>query len=293
MGSNMEAIDCASTLTATEVAALKSSGIVAVGRYLGHKNMNWWKTIGPDEVQIIHDAGLALILIWESNPTYAGYFDYSKGVSDAKLAVDEVASLGAPKGTAIYFAVDYDAQTGDMAAIEEYFRGVRDGLARQYLVGVYGSYDVMAALALQESTNPPDKYYQTYAWSGGQVFEGNHVYQYQNDVIIAGVSADRDKIQSMAGTWPEIGEKYMPKHAIIYFTDRDFSSARIVSDRLGGCGMFCRNADNSFIHPDAKAAEHLVMIGGAEYHDHPNVTNCCGAGAPETAIVAARYAQTL
>lgn len=83
------------------------------------------------------------------------------------------------------------------------------------------------------------------------------------------------------------------EHAIVYFTDRDFSSARIVSDKLGGCAMFCRNGDNSKIHPDAKTAKHLVMIGGSEYHDHPNVTNRCGAGAPETAILAAQYAQTL
>lgn len=83
------------------------------------------------------------------------------------------------------------------------------------------------------------------------------------------------------------------EHAVVYFTDRDFSSARIVSDKLGGCAMFCRNGNNSFIHPDAKAAKHLVIIGGAEYHDHPNVTNLCGSGAPETAILAAQYAQKL
>ncbi|GAB6170531.1 peptidoglycan recognition family protein [Paradesulfitobacterium aromaticivorans] len=81
-------------------------------------------------------------------------------------------------------------------------------------------------------------------------------------------------------------------HAVVYFTDRDFSSARIVSDKLGGCAMFCRNGQSA-VHPEAKSAKHLVIIGGPEVKDHPNVTNCCGAGAPETAILAAQYAQTL
>lgn len=293
MATNKEAVDCAQALTATSAVALKSSGIVAVGRYLGKKNMNWWKTIGPDEVKIIHDAGLALILIWEGNPTYPGYFDYAKGFSDAKLAADEAKYLGAPSPTAIYFAVDYDAQAGDMSEIIAYFEGVRDGLAGQYLTGAYGSYAVLNAL--HNSAFPPDRYFQTYAWSGVQVFPGNHIYQYQNDVAIAGVALDRDKIQSGAGTWPELLEevKYMSKHAIIYFTVTDFSTAKIVADRLGNCGMFCRNADNAAIHPDAKVAEHLIVIGGAAYNDHPNVTNCCGKGAPETAILAAQYAQTL
>lgn len=88
-------------------------------------------------------------------------------------------------------------------------------------------------------------------------------------------------------------EVYQMEHAIVYFSAKDYSVAEIVAERLGGCGMFCRNGNNALIHADAKAAKHLVMIGGAEYHDHPNVTNCCGATAADTAILAAQYAKTL
>lgn len=88
------------------------------------------------------------------------------------------------------------------------------------------------------------------------------------------------------------GVKDVLDHAVVYFTDRDFSSARIVSDKLGGCAMFCRNGKPT-IHPAAKASKHPVIIGGPELKDHPNVTNCCGIGAPETAILAAQYAQKL
>ncbi|RNC29663.1 MAG: hypothetical protein AWM53_00280 [Candidatus Dichloromethanomonas elyunquensis] len=285
----MEAIDCATPLTLQNCQDLKNMEITAVGRYLGYKNMNWWKSLSPNEVMNIHTAGLSLFLIWESSPTHAGYFSYIKGISDANFAADEAGYLGAPGSAAIYFTVDYDAQTADMAGILEYFRGVKDGLGRKYLIGAYGSFKVMTAL--KNSANPPDKYFQTYVWSQRQIFSPYNIYQYRNNVSIQGIAIDRDSISQSAGTWPEIGGKIMD-HAVVYFTDRDFSSARIVSDLLGGCAMFCQNGQSA-IHPDAFSAKHLVVIGGKPVTNHSNVTNCCGLRGPETAILAAQYAQSL
>lgn len=284
----MEAIDCATRLNSTTAAALKKAGISAVGRYMGYKNLKLWNSMTPDELKAVHTTGLGVFLIFETTPTKASYFSYSKGLSDARMAIDEAEYLGAPKGIAIYFTVDYDAQSGDMVLIIEYVRGLKEVLAGRYLVGMYGSYRLLTAL--KNSAYQPERYYQTYAWSAGQKFPG-HIYQYQNGVTLGGVQVDKDMVQENAGLWYK--EEYILKHAIMYFSDRDFSSARIVSDKLGGCAMFCRNGNNANIHSDAKAAEHLVVIGGAEVTDHPNVTNCCGTGAPETAIKAAGYAQTL
>jgi N-acetylmuramoyl-L-alanine amidase len=83
------------------------------------------------------------------------------------------------------------------------------------------------------------------------------------------------------------------EHAVVYFTDTDFSSARIVSRKLGNCAMFCRDGNNVNIHPDALKAKHLVNLGGAEITNHPNVTNKCGLHAEDTAELAAQYARTL
>jgi Negative regulator of beta-lactamase expression len=88
------------------------------------------------------------------------------------------------------------------------------------------------------------------------------------------------------------GEEGAMKEAVAYWTLKDFSSAELVAARLGNCGTFCRNA-NPALHPDAKAAKHLVVIGGPEITDHPNVTNKCGLHAEDTAILAAEYAKTL
>lgn len=88
------------------------------------------------------------------------------------------------------------------------------------------------------------------------------------------------------------GEDQMEK-AVVYWSARDYSVALMVANKLGGCGHFCRNEIATNVHPDAKGAKHLVNIGGPEIHDHPNVTNKCGDHAPDTAILAAEYANSL
>lgn len=82
------------------------------------------------------------------------------------------------------------------------------------------------------------------------------------------------------------------KEAIAYWTLKDFSTAEQIAAKLGNCGMFCRNT-NPALHPDAKAAKRLIVVGGPEVKDHPNVTNLCGLHAEDTAIKAAQYAKTL
>lgn len=276
----MNGIDCSTKLTSVTAQALKSAGVQAVGRYLGR---TLWNGLTPEEARAIHDAGLSLFLIWELAPTKKSYFTYAEGISDAAQAIAEAAYLGAPNGVAIYFTVDYDAQGGDLGAIVDYFQGVRDGIGGKYLVGAYGSHRVMQALKV-------DRYFQTYAWSYGHKANCN-IYQYQNDVMLAGVAVDKDYVNEDAGLWK--GDDETMDHAVVYFTVNDFSIAKVVADKLGGCAMFCRNASNANIHKDAMAAKHLVVIGGAEVTDHSNVTNCCGAHAEDTAIKAAQYAQTL
>jgi hypothetical protein len=83
------------------------------------------------------------------------------------------------------------------------------------------------------------------------------------------------------------------EHAVVYFTAKDESSALMVSDELGKCATYCRNGDNASVHPDWQHAKHLVVIGGAFNISHPNAEDCCGAGAPETAIKSAQYVQRL
>lgn len=268
----MEGIDCATRLNAQTAASVKAAGVLAVGRYLGYKTTSWSKTLTPDELQAIHTAGLSVFLIWESNPTFAGYFNYAKGTADAKLAAEEAAYLGAPKGTAIYFTVDYNAQALDMAAIVEYFRGVRGGIG-QYLVGAYGSYSVLNAL--KNSAYPPDKDWQTYSWSGGALFAGN-VYQYQNSVTIGGIPADRDNINTTPGAWPEIGGVDVKlNHLVLYYGDADLPIAAdlalnfqcpVIQAAYATADLLA-SATNKYQVGGSSAPAGVTLLGGADRFD--------------------------
>ncbi|MDQ7096957.1 DUF1906 domain-containing protein [Desulfosporosinus sp. PR] len=246
----MDGIDCATRLTAESAQALKQAGIMAVGRYLGDKQ-GWAKALTPDEANVILSAGLAIFLIWESEPTNKSYFTSAQGISDAASAIVEVEYLGVPDGVAIYFTVDYDAQANDIASINDYFQGVKNGLGGKYLLGAYGSYVVMKSVTV-------DRYFQTYAWSGGQTAP-NHIYQYSNDVELVGVAVDRDYVNEDAGLWKK-GEEEMDV-AVVYFTANDYSIAKAIADLHGGCAMFCRNG-NAGVHSDAKKAAKVFNVGG-------------------------------
>ena len=58
-----QGIDTATKITATQAKKLRENGVSFVGRYLVPPGM--YKDITADEIQILHDAGLAILLCWE------------------------------------------------------------------------------------------------------------------------------------------------------------------------------------------------------------------------------------
>src|SRR5262249_15511151 len=95
---------------------------------------------------------------------------------------------------------DRDIGAAPWSAAADYLRGAADvvGLAR---VGVYGEYDAMAWAARDRVAS---YFFQTYAWSGGRGYVGNHVEQYRHGVRLAGGVVDlcRSK-QPKFGQWPD------------------------------------------------------------------------------------------
>jgi LysM repeat protein len=187
----MQGFDCATKLNSTTAAGLKAAGFDYVARYLG----NDWKSFDANEANAIQAAGLKLISIYEAAPTRVSYFSKVRGVTDAQQSSAFAKAAGQPSGSAIYFTVDYDAQPADMAAILDYIDGIKSALTN-YKVGIYGSYAVMKA-----AKGHVDYYWQTYAWSRGQVADFIHMHQYQNDITVSGVAIDRDEIIQDPGAW--------------------------------------------------------------------------------------------
>jgi len=124
---------------------LKGSRLDFVARYY-RDPASRWPTLSPEEARTVSSAGMSLVAVWESHSHRPDYFSYASGYYDAMAAYRQASAIGQPAGSAIYFAVDYNAQEPDVRGpVDRYFRGVANGLAAaaghapEYRVGVYGS----------------------------------------------------------------------------------------------------------------------------------------------------------
>lgn len=186
--------DCATKLTSATAKSLKDACFEYAARYLG----NSWKSFDAKEAAIIKAAGLKLVSVFQKSANHSGYHTKTQGISDAKEAYQYAKNVGQPVGSAIYFAVDFDAQSKDMPCIIDYFTAVKENL-KEYKVGVYGSYAVVNALK-----GKVDYYWQTYAWSKGKIADFIHMHQFQNDIKVAGICLDKDDIKKNPGSWDEM-----------------------------------------------------------------------------------------
>ena len=128
---------------------LKSSRVDFVARYYRNSDSRW-PALSPTEAQRLSSSGIKIVAVWEAHSRDPAYFSYSQGYRDATIAYGEARAIGQPAGSAIYFAVDFNAQW--LFPIDQYFRGIAAGLAAangghaDYAVGVYGSGLVCDAL---------------------------------------------------------------------------------------------------------------------------------------------------
>lgn len=189
-----QGFDCSTPLSASLAKVFFSQHHVFVGRYLA--DITSWKRLSANEAKDISASGLYIISIFER------YADRVKegapaGSEDGKLAVGWAQEVGQPKGTPIYFCVDYDASMNDIDAIEAYMRAAQAELDG-YELGVYGSYSVIKELSARGLIA---RYWQTYAWSNGNKWEFNSLYQYKNDVTVNGIGIDFNISNGDAGGW--------------------------------------------------------------------------------------------
>jgi hypothetical protein len=192
----VNAIDCGTKLTNVTASNLANKGVTHVGRYLAPESS--WKSLLKPEVEAIKGAGLQIFSLFEKAATKVAYFTAAQGKSDALEAVKYAEALGQPHDSAIYFTVDYDAQSKDLDEILSYFQAVKANL-KNYKLGAYGSYSVLNFL---HSKGIVDYYFQTVAWSRGQHFSFNHIFQFHIDKPFAGINVDFVNLeQNDVGAW--------------------------------------------------------------------------------------------
>jgi len=178
-----------------QVAAIKAAGYDFVARYLSQSN---WKVIGTAEASAISAGGLGLVLVYEDGPTTSDYFSFGRGQADGTRAAQQAGLLGAPAGTTLYFAVDYDASADDISGVvTQYFNGIAGALkslaaanGTAYNVGVYGSGATCSAITAA-GLAACGWLAQSHGWGGYDTYSGWSIRQGM-PAVIAGLSVDPD-----------------------------------------------------------------------------------------------------
>lgn len=168
-------IDTAAQITPLIAQKAKSLGQSFIGRYLvPHTESFPSKDLNASEAAAIHEAGLGILLCWETTANRARQGE-SAGKADGTIAYQLATKMRVPYTTCIYFAVDYNAPKSDYNAIEQYIRAASKAI-EPYQAGVYGHYGVCEEMYLRGATV---NLWQCCAWSGKLISPHAYIYQRQ------------------------------------------------------------------------------------------------------------------
>jgi hypothetical protein len=156
---------------------LQQSRVDFVARYY-REAQSRWPPLSASEAQRLSSLGLKIVAVWESHSRDPAHFSYSTGYYDAVTADQQARAIGQPAGSAIYFAVDFNARGQSLKAVDEYFRGIAAGLAAAaasggsatYAVGVYGSGVVCDAIK-RASLARYSWLSNSFAWEGSTSYD--------------------------------------------------------------------------------------------------------------------------
>ena len=177
--------------------AIRDAGYSFVGRYY-RPNVN--NGLSTTELTYLHNAGLSVFPYYQHNHNSAEDFTYANGVTAATSAYAKALSLGQPRGTSIYFAVDFDATLSEVSGcVTNFFNGVvskmdelGDVNGRVYNVGVYGGTRVCDGLAVSDVKSRT----LACAWNYNPSYYGWTNFQYASqedgayETIISGIPFD-------------------------------------------------------------------------------------------------------
>jgi autotransporter-associated beta strand protein len=178
-------------------SSLQAAGSSFAVRYVSSSGNS--KNIGLSEAQSLLAGGQQIIIVSETTGTEMESGE-SQGVIDANAAVTEAEAAGAPSNFFCYFACDFDASSSQYSTIDAYLQGAASvmGVSR---VGIYGSsYVVSQAIAGGYAS----KGWQTVAWSNGNEYSGNTLFQYAGVNFLSGCDVDVG-IGSNWGQWTPAG----------------------------------------------------------------------------------------
>lgn len=189
---------------------LKALGVMTVIRYDNRLNPHGEKQIKPEEARAIAAAGMRLGIVYEGAGDQPGQFSEATGYQDAKYSRERAAERGQPDGSAVYFAVDFDANQFQIKRdVLPYFEGVRRALTEannfpKLRAGVYGS-GLSCRSALEVGLVELTWVSCSMGWTESHVFvaSGRHNIRQHLPQVIAGLDTDPDEVNP---AHPDIGD---------------------------------------------------------------------------------------
>lgn len=200
------------------IGQLKAAGVTTVMRYIGWDGVsgypNTGKNLSKAEADAYIAAGISIGLVFEYTAN-APALGARQGLKDATLAKEQLADLGAPVTTGVYFAVDFDipdyspgiASTPENARaklgpVGDYFAAIQR-FAGGYRIGAYGGYWAVSRLFDSKLITMG---WQTIAWSGGNIDKRINLLQTTQKSPIAGSDVNiHEQKQADFGQWPHPG----------------------------------------------------------------------------------------
>lgn len=168
--------DTSTKLTPAQIQTIKNAGYQFIGRYISNTpggNLN--KCLSRTEMENILNTGLKIIYLFQESNNEPEVFTMRKGEEQAIRAIHAMNSLGAPKKSIIYFAVDCDPLDNDINNyIIPYFKGIINRFVEEkveYGIGVYGTRNV--CISLNEAFSTTINFYvsdSSYGFSGNLGF---------------------------------------------------------------------------------------------------------------------------
>jgi hypothetical protein len=141
LGVNLtKGFDSSPRLTVAVIADFKARGYSFAIRYYSLAKAKNKATLTRAEAQKISSGGLMCVTVYQFDARSRASFTLENATRDAERALVCAAAVGQPKGTPIYFGVDYNAKPEDVTEVlVPYFRRVSSILSPAYTAGVYGS----------------------------------------------------------------------------------------------------------------------------------------------------------
>ena len=168
------------------VAVLRAEGKLFVGLYAVNDKSPAGRGITAEEYARMVAGGIDVFLYWQTTTNWM-LDGWPAGVAGAQNAQANMLAAGMPPATPVYFAVDFDAQPHDMAAIDDCLQGAASVLGAER-VGVYGGWAVMDHCS---NAGTAKWFCQTLAWMYGRGWHPvAHLHQYDFNAWIDGTNCD-------------------------------------------------------------------------------------------------------